>query len=238
MIELEPEDRPTIEQVIESLLQLKNKIIQDLFEYKIHNFEELKENKQKIQEIEQELGIKMEQQVIDLEENLRNTYIDEQQNVTKEDFENDHDIYQTYIKNEIEAFNTKNDYDTLYDFLQSEQSFIQKYFKDRDEVETIDVFIRDMMKEMFEYKFLKMNVPLIYPLSILPVFNLSYLRLLEKEIEQDFEKIQQKIATTEEPLKDSFTHKDMPFFISPKIKTSMEKESTKLTLHRLKESFI
>jgi len=31
---------------------LKNKIIQDLFEYKTHYFEELKENKQKIKEFE------------------------------------------------------------------------------------------------------------------------------------------------------------------------------------------
>lgn len=45
MIELEPENRPSMKQVIESLLELKNKIIQDLFEYKTHHFEELKENK-------------------------------------------------------------------------------------------------------------------------------------------------------------------------------------------------
>ena len=114
---------------------------------------------------------------------MRNTYVDHYSNVTKEDFENDHDIYQTYIKNEIEAFNTKNDFDTLYDFLQSEQSFIQTYFQNRDEVETIDVFIKDMIGEMFEYKFIKMNVPLLYPLQITPIFNLAFLKLLEMEIE-------------------------------------------------------
>lgn len=171
---------------------------------------------------------------------MRNTYVDDYSNVTKEDFENDHDIYQTYIKNEIEAFNSKNDFDTLYDFLQSEQSFIQKYFQNRDEVETIDVFIKEMISEMFEYKFMKMNVPLLYPLQLTPIFNISFLKLLEKEIEHDFEKIQNMIETTEEPLSDSFNHKDMPFFISEEIKTSMKKKSTKLKLSRLEEekSFI
>jgi hypothetical protein len=42
---------------------------------------------------------------------------------------------------------------------------------------------------MSEFKFFRNNVPLIYPILNSPLYNVNYLKLLEKDIEKDFNEI-------------------------------------------------